>query len=600
MTQKKLGIMSDLKSEIKNLPKKPGIYFFKDKGGEVIYIGKARSLKDRVKSYFLPTSDAKIKKIISETGEIDFILTDSAKEAAFLENNFIRQHQPKFNLRLKDDKSFPYLKLTLQEKFPAIYLTRRVEEDGAKYFGPFSPAHQARNTIHLSAKYFGVRTCQESVPGKRKRPCLDYDLKLCSAPCVEYISESDYRESIKNVLLFLEGKTEKLLKILKKKMQEAAARQEFEQAAHWRDIIRTIEEIKAKPKLISVGMENKDIFGYSRENKNVALYVFFMRKGKVIESEDMFFQEKEDIADKEILSNYLKKFYKHRKSMPDKILLPFAPEEKDGILKRVSNLRGEKIEIIVPRKGKNKKLVDLASSNAEILLRKKYEGLAPLMEIKKIFNLKSIPERIEGFDISNIGGEESVGSLVVFENGRPQKNDYRKYKIKTVAGPNDVASLQEVIRRRYKRILEEKKDFPDLILVDGGKGQLNAARGALEELGVGNLPVVSLAKKKETIFAPDRKKGISLERTSPALKLFQNIRDEAHRFAISFHRLRREKRSFESRLDNIPGLGKKRKAALLDKYKDLKEIKKAAPEDLAKIIGAKATQALLSELNRKL
>jgi len=589
--------MSDLKSEIKNLPKKPGIYFFKDKGGEVIYIGKARSLKDRVKSYFLPTSDAKIKKILSETEEIDFILTDSAKEAAFLENNFIRQHQPRFNLRLKDDKSFPYLKLTLQEKFPAIYLTRRVEEDGAKYFGPFSPAHQARNTIHLSAKYFGVRTCRESIPGKRKRPCLDYDLKLCSAPCVEYISESDYRESIKNAFLFLEGKTEKLLKILKKKMQEAAARQEFEQAAHWRDIIRTIEEIKAKPKLISVGMENKDIFGYSRENKNVALYVFFMRKGKVIESEDIFFQEKEDIADKEILSNYLKKFYKHRKSIPDKILLPFAPEEKDGILKMVSNLRGEKIEIIVPRKGKNKKLVDFASSNAEILLRKKYEGLAPLMEIKKIFNLKSIPERIEGFDISNIGGEESVGSLVVFENGQPQKNDYRKYKIKTVAGPNDVASLQEVIRRRYKRILEEKKDFPDLILVDGGKGQLNAARGALEELGVGNLPVVSLAKKEEIIFAPDRKKGISLERTSPALKLFQNIRDEAHRFAISFHRLRREKRSFESRLDNIPGLGKGRKAALLDKYKDLKEIKKAAPEDLAKIIGAKATQALISELN---
>jgi len=266
MTQKKLEIMSDLKSESKNLPKKPGIYFFKDKGGEVIYIGKARSLKDRVKSYFLPTSDAKIKKILSETEEIDFILTDSAKEAAFLENNFIRQHQPKFNLRLKDDKSFPYLKLTLQEKFPAIYLTRRVEEDGAKYFGPFSPAHQARNTIHLSAKYFGVRTCQEPVPGKRKRPCLDYDLKLCSAPCVEYISESDYRESIKNAFLFLEGKTEKLLKILKKKMQEAAARQEFEQAGHWRDIIRTIEEIKAKPKLISVGMENKDIFGYSRQS----------------------------------------------------------------------------------------------------------------------------------------------------------------------------------------------------------------------------------------------------------------------------------------------------------------------------------------------
>ncbi|NIM57515.1 MAG: excinuclease ABC subunit UvrC [Candidatus Aminicenantes bacterium] len=590
--------MSDLKSKIKNLPKKPGIYFFKDREGEVIYIGKAQSLKDRVKSYFLPTSDAKIKKILSETEEIDFILTDSAKEAAFLENNFIRQHQPKFNLRLKDDKSFPYLKLTLQEKFPAIYLTRRVEEDGAKYFGPFSPAQEARNTIHLSSKYFGIRTCQEAVPGKRKRPCLDFDLKLCSAPCVEYISESDYRDSIKNALLFLEGKTEELLKVLKKKMQEAAASQEFEQAAHWRDIIHTIGEIKAKPKLISVGMENKDIFGYSRENKSVALYVFFMRKGKVIESEDIFFQEKEEISDKEILSNHLKRFYKQIKSLPDKILLPFAPEDKDGILKMLLKLKRTKIEIIVPRKGENKKLVDLASSNAEILLRKKYEGLAPLMQIKELFNLKSFPERIEGFDISNIGGEESVGSLVVFENGKPQKNDYRKYKIQAVTGPNDVASLQEVIRRRYKRHLEEKKALPDLILVDGGKGQLNAAVGALEDLGIGHQPVVSLAKKEETIFAPDRKKGIKLERTSPALKLFQNIRDEAHRFALSFHRLRREKRSFESRLDRIPGLGKKRKAALLDKYKDIEAIKNASPEDLTKIIGAKTALAILIELNK--
>jgi len=594
----KIEIMSDLKLKINNLPKKPGIYFFKDKGGEVIYIGKAQSLKDRVKSYFLPTSDSKIKKILSETEEIDFILTDSAKEAAFLENNFIRQHQPKFNLRLKDDKSFPYLKLTLQEKFPAIYLTRRVEEDGAKYFGPFSPAQEARNTIHLSSKYFGVRTCQEAVPGKRKRPCLDFDLKLCSAPCVEYISESDYTDSIRNALLFLEGKTEKLLKVLKKKMQEAAARQEFEQAAHWRDIIRTIGEIKAKPKLISVGMENKDIFGYSRENKNVALYIFFMRKGKVIESEDIFFQEKGEISDKDTLSTYLKKFYKHRKSLPDKILLPFPPEDKDGILKMLSNLKGGKIEIIIPRQGKNKKLVDLATSNAEILSRKKYEGLTPLMQIKEIFNLKSFPERIEGFDISNMGGEESVGSLVVFESGRPQKNDYRKYKIKTVEGPNDVASLQEVIRRRYKRRLEEKKALPDLILVDGGKGQLNAAIGALEDLGIGHLPVVSLAKKEETIFAPDQRKGIRLERTSPALKLFQNIRDEAHRFALSFHRLRREKRSFESRLDRIPGLGKKRKAALLDKYKDIEAIRNASPEDLAKIIGTKTAMAILIELNK--
>lgn len=588
---------NDLKSKIENLPKKPGIYFFKDKKSEVIYIGKARSLRNRVKSYFLPTSDTKIKNILSETKDIDFILTDSAKEAAFLENNFVRQYQPKFNLRLKDDKSFPFLKLTLQEKFPAAYFTRRVEEDGAKYFGPFSPAHQARKTIYLIAKYFGVRTCQEAVPGKRKRACLEYDLRLCSAPCVGYISESDYRESVKNALLFLEGKTEKLLKILKKKMHEAAVRQEYEQAAHWRDLIRTMEEVKEKPKLISVRMENKDIFGFLRENENIGFYVFFMRKGKVIESEDTFFQEKREISDKEILSNYLKKFYKNRKSIPDRILLPFTPDKKFEISKMLSNLKGEKIEIIIPLKGKNKKLVDLANRNAEILLQEKSEVLPSLREAKKIFNLKTIPERIEGFDISNTGGEESVGSLVVFENGRPKKKDYRKYKIKTVAGPNDVASLQEVIRRRYTRRLEEKKALPDMILVDGGKGQLNAARGVLEYLGLSHLPIVSLAKKEEIIFTPSRKKGIRLERTSPALKLFQNIRDEAHRFALSFHRLRREKRSFESRLDRIPGLGKKRKAALLAKYKDLKEIKKAALEDLEKIIGRKVANILLNELN---
>jgi len=588
---------SNLRKKIADLPKKPGIYLFKAKKDEVIYIGKARSLKERVKFYFQLTSDAKIKNILSETVDIDFILTDSEKDAAFLENNFIRQYQPRFNLRLKDDKAFPYLKLTLQEKFPAVYFTRKVEEDGAKYFGPFSLAHHARKTIHLAAKYFGIRTCKETVPGKRKRPCLEYDLKLCSAPCVGYIPESDYRESVENALLFLEGKTEKLLKTLKKKMRDAAAHQEFEQAAHLRDLIRTIEQIKEKPKFISAHMENKDIFGFSRENEKIAFYIFFMREGKVIESEGDFLQEKGEISKKEILSTYLKRFYKNRKGLPDKILLPFEPAKKEELSKILHYLKGGKIEVIIPLKGKNKKLVELASKNAEMLMRKKLEGLSPLREIKNIFDLKTIPDHIEGFDISNIGGEESVGSLVVFENGQPQKKDYRKYKIKTVAGPNDVASLHEVIRRRYRRLLQEKKDIPDLILVDGGKGQLNAARAALEDLGLGHLPIISLAKKKEIIFTLSRKEGIRLDRTSPVLKLFQNIRDEAHRFALSFHRLRRKKRSLESRLDEIPGIGKKRKAALLVKYRGFTEIKKAPIHELAKIIGMKAARTLYSRLN---
>ena len=588
-----------LKAKIENLPEKPGIYFFKDSQNNVIYIGKARSLKDRVKSYFQATSDSKVRNILSETVDLEFILTDSEREATFLENNFIRQYQPKFNLKLKDDKSFPYLKLTLHEKFPGIYLTRRVEEDGAKYFGPFSPAHQARKTIHLINKYFGIRGCEEAVPGKRKRPCLEYDLKLCTAPCVRYISETEYRESIANALLFLVGKTEKLLKILKQKMKETATRQEFEQAALWRDFIQTIEQIKEKPKLISVSLEDKDIFGFSRKEVKVALYVFQMRKGKVIESEGIYLQEKPRTSNREILFSQLFKFYKEKKDLPEKILLPFEQLDRDKVLENLSFLRKEKIKILFPQKGKNRKLVELANKNAEILLRKRSKEISPLREAKEILGLKKIPKRIEGFDVSNIGGEESVASLVVFENGLPHKKDYRKYKIRTVEGPNDVASLQEVIQRRYTRIIQEKKALPDLILVDGGKGQLNAAKKSLERLRLGKLSLISLAKKEEIIFTPAHKQGLRLERTSPALKLFQNIRDEAHRFAISFHRLRREKKSFESPLDGIPGLGEKRKARLLAKYKSIEEIKKAPIEELAIIIGRKAAKELKDRLNRK-
>lgn len=586
----------NLRKKIEGFPRKPGIYFFKNKEGEVIYIGKAHSLLDRVRSYFQPTSDLKITNILAETDGVDFILSGSSREAAFLENNFIRRYQPKFNLRLKDDKSFPYLKLTVQERYPAVNFTRRVEEDGARYFGPFSPALQARKTIQLLSKYFGIRICEEPVPGKRKRPCLEYDLKLCSAPCVDYISEAEYRERVYNALLFLEGKTEKLLRILRQKMEEASGREEYEQAANWRDLIQTIKQVKEKPRVISVEPENKDIFGFSRDRENISLYVFFMREGKVIESEYMFFQEKEKSSESEILSESLERFYKSRSSLPDKILLPFEPARKEGLSKTLSALKGKKIKIIIPAKGENKKLVELAGRNAESLLQKKSEALSPLQELKKILGLKTAPGRIEGFDISNIGGEESVGSMVVFKNGLPSKDNYRKYKIKTVAGPDDVRSLEEVVRRRYSRLLEEKKELPDLILVDGGKGQLNAARKALEELGLERLPVASLAKKEEVIFTPSRKDGIKLDRTSAALKLFQNIRDEAHRFALSFHRLQRKKRSFASQLDGISGLGKKRKAALLEKYRDLNAIKTADFEELAKVIGNKAAKALLDKL----
>jgi excinuclease ABC subunit C len=585
-----------LKEKVEALPQKPGIYFFKDAENTIVYIGKARSLKDRVKSYFQATSDSKVHNIIRETADMEYVLTDSEREASFLENNFIQQYQPKFNLRLKDDKSYPYLKITIAEKYPGIYLTRKVEADGARYFGPFSPAHQARKTIHLINKYFGVRGCEEKVPGRRKRPCLEYDLKLCTAPCVDYISEEEYRENVDNALLFLEGKAEELLAVLKKKMNEASQRQEFEQAARWRDLIQTIEQIKEKPKLISVQLEDKDVLGYRRTKEKSAIYVFQMRKGKVNRSEGILLQQPAAMSEAEILSSYLWSFYREKRDIPRKIYLPFSPSRRDEVKERLSSLGKGKVEIFIPQKGKNKKLVELANKNAEILIKEKDKESSPSKEAKDILNLDKIPIRIEGFDVSNIGGKESVASLVVFEDGKPQKSGYRKYKIKTVEGANDVASLKEVIRRRYSRLLQEKKPLPDLILVDGGKGQLNAAKKTLQDLRLGDLALASLAKKEEIIFTPSHREGLRLERTSPVLKLFQSIRDEAHRFALSFHRLQRKKKSFQSLLDGIPGIGARRRSLLLAKYMSIDKIKDASLEELAKIIGKKSARELKSRL----
>jgi excinuclease ABC subunit C len=585
-----------LKAKGADLPDKPGIYFFKNAGGEFIYIGKARSLRDRVKSYFQPTSDPKITNIVAETADVDFILTGSEKEAAFLENNFVQRYQPKFNLRLKDDKSFPYLKLTAGERFPGIYLTRKVEPDRSRYFGPFSPASQARKTIHLLNKYFGIRGCEENVPGKRRRPCLEYDLKLCSAPCVGYMDEEGYRESVNNALLFLEGKTEKLLKILREKMAEAAGRLDYEQAAHWRDLIRTIEQIKERPKLISVALEDSDIFGLAREEDRVAVYIFFMRRGKVREAEEMMVHQTADVPTAEILARVLEDFYQRAKDIPEKILLPDRLLNAGLFPEQISSRKGSKVKVVVPQKGGDRRLIDLANRNAEILLKKSTEALPSLTALAAVLGLPSAPTRIEGFDISNTGGDESVGSLVVFDESEPNKNEYRKYKIKSVAGPNDVASLKEVVRRRYSRIKAEAGRLPDLILVDGGRGQLHAAEAALRELDLSSLPIVSLAKREEIVFTRRDKDGLCLDRTSPALKLLQHIRDEAHRFAVSFHRRRREKKSFASELDGIPGLGEKRKMALLARYPSLAEIKRAPVEEITAIVGKKIA-SLLKENN---
>jgi excinuclease ABC subunit C len=533
-----------LRQTLARLPARPGIYFFKNGAGEIIYIGKARSLRDRVRSYFQPSSDPKVSNIISETEGLDFILTGSEREAAFLENNFVQRYQPRFNLRLKDDKSFPYLRLTVGEKFPGIYLTRKVEPAGGRYFGPFSPASQARKTIHILNKYFGIRACEEAVPGRRQRPCLEYDLKLCSAPCTGITEETEYRARVGDALLFLEGKTAKLVALLKGRMDEAAARLDYEQAAHWRDLIRTIEQVRERPRLISVALEDADIFGLSRSGRRMALYIFFMRKGKVREAEEMVFEEDAKVPDDLVLERLLDTYYEKTEDIPDKVLLPRRIASAPDLAARLSDKKGSRVRVLSPQRGKDRRLVDLAAGNAENLLERKPAEPQALIELAGIAGLPAPPARIEGFDISNTGGQESVGSLVVFDHAEPNKGEYRKFRIRSVAGPNDVASLAEVVRRRYSRLLAEGKRLPDLVLVDGGKGQRHAAEAALQGIGLKDLPVASIAKKEEILFAPRHGDGVRLDRTSAALKLIQFIRDEAHRFAITYHRGRREKKSF--------------------------------------------------------
>jgi excinuclease ABC subunit C len=585
-----------LKRKAAELPEKPGIYFFRNASGEVVYIGKAGSLRDRVKSYFQPTGDPKVHNILAETTDIDYILTGSEREAAFLENNFVRQHQPRFNLKLKDDKNFPFIKVSAQEEYPGIYLCRRVEPDGARYFGPFSPAHQARRTIRLINTFFGLRSCEAAVFRNRKRPCLEYDLKYCSGPCVRLITPADYREDVNNALLFLEGKTNELTNALKAKMDTAAEHNEFEQAAHWRDTIRTVERLKDKPRLISVGQEDKDIWGFSRAGDQAGFLVFLMRKGRVIESKDVILRAEPEAPPARVLAEAVERFYQRRADIPEQVHVPFPPADKDTLVQRLSSLRGKKAVFIVPAKGKNKDLLDLAARNAETMMQKKRVETAALEEARRVLALDGLPRRIEGFDISNIGGVETVASQVVFEDGLPKKNDYKKYIIRTVEGPNDVASLKEVLERRFAEKPGVERNLPDLVLVDGGKGQVQAAREALRASGLAGLPLIALAKKEEIIFTQASGHGLRLERTSPALQLFQRIRDEAHRFAISFHRLRRTKRSFESVLDGIPGIGPKKKSLLLVKFRSLDEIRIAPPSDLKALIGTASTGALLAKI----
>ncbi len=587
--------IQQLKQKVKKFPARPGIYFFKNAGGEVIYIGKAGSLRDRVRSYFLPSPDLKVQNILSQTADIDYLLVSSDKEASFIENNYIQFYQPRFNLRLKDDKSFPFLRLTLDEEFPGLYLCRRVEDDGAKYFGPFSPADEARKLISFIARIFGIRTCENTVFRNRRRPCLEYDLKMCSGPCVGLIGAADYREKVSQALMLLEGKRSELLRQLQDKMSQASAELRFEEAARWRDALKALENLKETQRVITTEKEEMDIVGFSRSQDKAGLLIFHMRQGRIRSSSGRLLKLRAGESDENILAGAIRQFYSEQ-APPESILLPFKVSETvRAEIKAGLAAGGKKVRLLFPDSKKRRVWLELAGQNAALLLEKE-EPAGPLAELQKTLGLPRLPRRIEGFDISTTAGTESVGSLAVFIDGQPARPEYRKYKIRTVSGPDDYASLKEVLERRLQRLLEEKLSLPDLIFVDGGKGQLNLAREVLESFNLTQIPVCSLAKKEEIIFSAAHPEGLRLDPTSPALKLLQHIRDEAHRLAISFHRRRRQKASLSSELDGIPGLGPVRKKKLLQTFGNVASIKEAPEEELARIVGA----GLAAAIKRKL
>jgi excinuclease ABC subunit C len=586
------NILDTLKKKADSFPAKPGVYIFKDRRGKSVYIGKAQSLRHRVRSYFQASAEAPIKQetMLGEAADIEFIITESELEALILENNLIKKEQPKYNVQLRDDKNFPYLQLTINEPYPRVQLVRRVKKEGALYFGPYIPASLARKTMRLIARHMQLRQCDLKLPGRRYTPCLDYQINRCLAPCAGLATEEEYAAAVEDVKLLLEGKNKELLQRLKLKMDKAAEEEKFEKAAHYRDAISVLERQASKQRMASTRLEEEDLFGFYYLEGKVCLQVFHIRTGLVVGRREFFWKELVDFQPEEFIASMIKQYYNEDQPIPPKIYVQLDFEERPLLEHWLTQLRGSRVYIISPNRGKKRQLLQLALDNARISYRNKFsieEGEGVLHALKQALNLPDLPRRIEAFDISNISGSDAVASLVVFEDGKARKTDYRRFKIKAVKGPDDFASMAEVVSRRYKRLLSEEKPLPDMVLLDGGKGQLSAARDVLTALGLEDMPAVAIAKREEILYASTAKDPLKLEEGSEALRLLQRIRDESHRFALTYHRKLRKKRTIASELDNIPGIGAKRKELLLRHFGSLKAIKEASPKELARIVGKK-------------
>ena len=643
----------NLEEKLQRVPDKPGVYLMRDAAGDVIYVGKAASLKNRVRSYFrsLKNQSPKTQSLVKHIDDFEYIVTDTEVEALILEFNLIKKYDPKYNVMFRDDKSYPYLKVTLNEKFPRLEITRNMRKDGARYFGPYTSVGALNETIRLLRRLFPLRTCRNSAFEQRKRACLNAHIKRCYAPCVDQISPEKYREMVREVILFMEGKQGDLVARLQERMEKAASELDFERAAKLRDQIQAVEAVLEKQKIDSAGNEDQDVIAMARGINQVCLEVFYVRKGKLMGREHFFLERTDDLSREEVMSAFLKQYYNRAAEIPPVILLGDEAEDREVIQTWLSQVKGRKVILHVPKRGEKLRLVEMVAANAlvelqeheEDMRRKSMRAEAALLELQEYLKLDKLPLRIECYDISNISGTDAVGSMVVFENGEPKRGDYRRFKIKTVTGPDDFASLDEVLSRRFKRRRnagndprnesvkdsanalgaatasaavpanaprstdasaavpgeKPKSDYgsvsgsgdssfgklPDLVIIDGGKGQLSAAREVMAELGVGGIPTFGLAKQQEELFVEGSPNPIILPRNSQGLYLLQRIRDEAHRFAISYHRGLRDKKLQESILDQVPGIGPKRKRALLKEFGSVKGIRKASLEELAQVEG---------------
>jgi excinuclease ABC subunit C len=623
-----------LDEKLKEIPRSPGVYLYKDAAGKIIYIGKAKNLRNRVRSYFqagrtgVISYEIKTAELVRQIADVEIIVTDNEVEAFILEATLVKQHQPYFNYKLKDDKSYPHLKLTINEPFPKCVITRRIQNDGALYFGPFLPASMARRTIDLINRTFQLRTCDIEIDGKAPRPCLEYHIKRCLGPCVKGLcTPEEYQEAVRDVRMLLEGRNTELADQLAARMEHASEDMRYELAAKYRDLRKTVIKLSEQQKMATTGESDLDIFGYYREGKRLALQLFTMRAGDIVGRREFFWEDlpEADFNPAEFLSEVLAQYYsgtgvppvnhaqdaRATQFVPPEIHVPIEFNDRELLERALSERKGRRVRIQAPQRGEKRDMIDLVEKNAKLAFEQRFRVLKPdmkrvLEEMQETLELPRFPARIESFDISHIQGSENVAGMVVSENGKMNRNEYRKFKIRSVEGANDFASMHEAVLRRYRRVRDEDKALPDLIMIDGGKGQLSAAAEAMRELDLEAVPMIGVVKPplRHNDVAYLLVKGredepIYLDSHSQILRLIQMIRDETHRYAVTYHRKRRELRDFTSELSAIPGVGDKRKTRLLRQFGSIQKISQASVEELAPFVGRKTATEIVEHFARQ-